>query len=251
MDSGDRRQVDKNIQPIMKVPEETMCIIFSYLPFETLYFSLRKVCTKIQNYVDRYIKIGGASPLVVRHPGSSSEVIAELPKKGFIVVQKPVSSFPCVTSILQDSTSRCFSRYFKMSENYCDRRISILQNDMSLDLHGDRIVDKVVYGVMGENVVCYIYNSLEGLTYRFDLENDKWENFLERFTAIKFFEPMHVWNEYNEHSHKCTPKLVWKEFPYHFRNHNFSHYNYPFVQFKTNGGKWTNCTMISYKRLQL
>ena len=98
MESGDRRQVDKNIQPIMKVPEETMGKIFSYLPFETLYFSLRKVSTKIQNYVDRYIKIGGASPLVVRHPGSSSEVIAELPKMGFVVLQKPVLSFSCVSS---------------------------------------------------------------------------------------------------------------------------------------------------------
>jgi len=242
MDSGDRRQVDKDIQPIMKIPEETMRIIFSYLPFETLYFSLRGVCMKIQKYVDRYINIGGACPLVVRHDGSSSEVIAELPKKGFIVVQKPVLSFPCVTSIHQDIT---------MSDKYGNRSISILQNDMSLDLHGDRIIDKVVYGANGETVVCYIYNSLEGLTYRFDLENDKWENFLERCSAIKFFEPMHVWKEFNENSDKCTPKLVWKEFPYHFGNCSLGYCNYPFVQFKANYGNWINCTIISCKRLKL
>ena len=250
MDTGDTRQVDKNIQPIMKVPEETMCIIFSYLPFETLYFSLRKVCTKIQNYVDRYIKIGGAFPLVVRHDGSSSEVIAEKPKKGFIVLQKPVLSFPCVTSILQDAFSSILQDS-TMTDKYGDRRISILQNDMSLDLHGDRIIDKLVYGAISETVVCYIYNSLEGLTYRFDLENDKWESFLERFTAIKFFEPMHVWNEYDEHSNKCTPKLVWKEFPCHFGNHSSGYCNYPFVQFKTIDGNWINCTIISFERLKL
>ena len=75
MESGDRCQVGDSIRPIMTVPEEIMRKIFSYLPFETLYFSLGNVCTKIQSYVDRYIKAGRASFLVGRQEDSENQEI--------------------------------------------------------------------------------------------------------------------------------------------------------------------------------
>ena len=245
MDKGDKCQVGDSICPIMKVPEETMRKIFSYLPFETLYFSLRNVCTKIQSYVDRYINVGGPSCLVGRKEGSENQEIeiTPIPKKGFIVLRKPLPSSISHCSILQNST---------ILDNYNQiRRISILQNDITLDLHGDRTVDKVAYWAKGEMAVCYIYKSLKGLTYRFDLGNDKLDKILENFTALKLFERPYLWNKCNEPSHECNPKLLSEDFPYHFENHTFGFGNYPSLQLKANDGTWFYCSMMSYERLKV
>ena len=244
MDRGDRCHVGDSISPIMILSEKAMCKISSYLPFETLYFSLRNVCSKIQNRVDRYIKVGRASCLVGRQEGLDYHEIEinPLPKKGFIILQKPFLSFPCESSsILQNST---------ILDNYNQiRRISIRQNDIILDLHGDRTVDKVAYWAKGEMVVCYIYKSLYGLTYRFDLGNDKLEKILENFTTLKFSERPYLWNKCNEPSHECNPKLLSEDFPHHFENHTFGFGNYPFLQIKANDGTWFHCSMMSYERL--
>ena len=245
MDSGDRLQVDKNIQPIMKLPEETMCMIFRYLPFETLYFSLRNVCSKIQSRVDRYIKVGQASCLVGRQEGLDYHEIEinPLPKKGFIILQKPFLSFPCESSsILQNST---------ILDKYDDRRVLILQNDLSLDLQGDRRIVKVVYGAKDETVVCYIYKSLKGWTYRFDLENDKWDNISENFTSLKFFEPLRVRNECTEFPSEYNPKQVSEDFSHHFGNHSFCCKNVPFLLLKANDGSCLFCPILSCKRLKV
>ena len=241
MDRGDRCQVGDSICPIMMVPEKTMRKIFRYLPFETLHFSLRNVCKKIQTYVDRYTKVGRAAFLVGRQEGSEYPEIEinQLPKKGFIILQKPLLSFPCECSILQNST---------ILDKYGDRRGSILQNDISLDLHGDRRIDKVVYGAKGETVVCYIYKSLKGWTYRFDLENDTWENIMENFTSLKFFEPVHVWNE---STHRYNPKLESEDLTHHFGNHIICYKNFPFLLLKANDGSRLFCTIMSYKRLKV
>ena len=246
MESGDRCQVDDSIRPIVTVPEEIMRKIFSYLPFETLYFSLRKVCTKMQSYVDRYIKVGGPTFLVRRQEGSENQEIeiTPIPKKGFVFLRKPLPSFISnCSSILQNST---------ILDNYNQiRRISIRQNDIILDLHGDRTVDKVAYWAKGEMVVCYIYKSLYGLTYRFDLGNEKLEKILENFTTLKFSERPYLWNKCNEPSHECNPKLLSEDFPYHFENHTFGFGNYPFLQVKANDGTWFYCSMMSYERLKV
>ena len=246
MESGDRCQVGHSICPIIKVPEEMMRKIFSYLPFETLYFSLRKVCAKMQSYVDRYIKVAGPPFLVRRQEGSENQEIEITPilKKGFVFLRKPLSSFISNrSSILQNSTSL---------DNYDQiRRNAILRNDIILDLHGDRTVDKVTYWVKSEMVVCYIYKSLYGLTYRFDLGNDKLEKILENFTALKFSERPYLWDQCNEPSHECNPKLLSEEVPYHFENHTFGFGNYPFLQVKANDGHWFYCSVMSYERLKV
>lgn len=244
MDEGDKCQVGDSICPIMKVPEETMRKIFSYLPFETLYFSLRNVCTKIQSYVDCYIKVGRASFLVGRHKcrGNPEIEINQLPKEVFIILQKPLLSFPCETSILQNSS---------ILDKYDDRRVSILQNDISLDLHGDRRIDKVVYETKSETVVCYIYKTLKGWIHRFDLENDTWENILEKFTSLKFCEPAYVRNECSESTYKYNPMLVSEDLTLHFGDHIFCLKNFPFLLLKANDGTWLFCTIMSYKRLKV
>ena len=106
MASSDRCQVGDSIRPIMTVPEEIMRKIFSYLPFETLYFSLRKVCAKMQSYVDRYIKVAGPPFLVRRQEGSENQEIeiTPIPKKGFIFLRKSWPSFISNSSILQNNT---------------------------------------------------------------------------------------------------------------------------------------------------
>ena len=245
MDRGDRCHVGDSISPIMILSEKAMCKIFSYLPFETLYFSLRNVCSKIQNRVDRYIKVGRVSCLVGRQEGLDYHEIEinPLPKKGFIILQKPFLSFPCESSsILQNNT---------ILDKYDDRRVLILQNDLSLDLQGDRRIVKVVYGAKDETVVCYIYKSLKGWTYRFDLENDKWDNIWENFTSLKFFEPLGVRNECTEFPSEYNPKLVSEDFSHHFGNHSFGCKNVPFLLLKANDGSCVFCPIMSYKRLKV
>ena len=84
MESGDKCPDGSNIFSIIRLPEEILREIFDYLSFETLYFALRKVCKKIQTYVDRYVDFAGTSFLFVCKEGSEDKVIEiiELPKKG-------------------------------------------------------------------------------------------------------------------------------------------------------------------------
>ena len=144
MDSGDRCQDGNKISPIMTLPEETMREIFNYLSFETLYFSLRKVCMNIQTYVDHDLKVTGTSLLVGGQEGSENQriEIIKKPGKGLIILRAPLSSIPCVTS-------------------------KVPYND-SFDEHRDRRIDKVLYAAIRESGVCYMYIT-KGLTYGYDL----------------------------------------------------------------------------------
>ena len=83
MESGERYPDGNNIPSIISLPEEIIRVIFDNLSFETLYFALRKVCKKIQKYVDRYVKVGGTSFLLGRQEGLENKVIEmiQLPKK--------------------------------------------------------------------------------------------------------------------------------------------------------------------------
>ena len=89
MDSGDKCQDGNKVSTIMILPEETMCEIFNYLSFETLYFSLRNVCKNLQIYVDHYLKERGTTYLVGGQVGSKKQVIEiiEKPKEGFITLR--------------------------------------------------------------------------------------------------------------------------------------------------------------------
>ena len=44
---------------MLDLPEQVFREIFRYLDFETVYFTLRKVCPKIKEYVDGFIQLGG------------------------------------------------------------------------------------------------------------------------------------------------------------------------------------------------
>ena len=96
MDIGSKRLDGSDISLIMKLPEETAREIFNYLSFETLYFSLRRVCKNIQIYVDRYLQVRGRSFLAGCQEGSEKEVIEIIkkPKEGYITLRVPGS---CIT----------------------------------------------------------------------------------------------------------------------------------------------------------
>ena len=252
MESGDRCLVGDSIRPIITVPEEIMRKIFSYLPYETLYFSLRKVCTKIQICVDLFINAGESSLLFGRKEGSEIQEteITPIPEKGFIFLRKPLLSFTCVCS--QGISKMAWTlRNSAIADKYDIIRLSILKNDTSLDLHSDRRIFKVAYRVNGERVVCYIYKSLIGWTYRFDLDSDKWEKISESFTALKFFEQPYIWGICNEPSHECNPNPVSEDFPYYFDNNNFAYNNCPCLQLKANDGTWLNCKVRSLEQLSV
>ena len=148
MERGARYQDVNSITPIETLPEEIFREIFNYLSFETLYFALRKVCKKIQTYVDIYIKVEGTSVLFGRQEGLENKVVEmiELPKNGPIILRGPVLSFPFVSD-LHDKSIRSFVTKFTplQLEKICDRRIQ-----------------KVVYHPLGIGVqiVCYIYKRL-------------------------------------------------------------------------------------------
>ena len=220
MDGGNRGHDGNSIPPIMMVPEETMIEIFSYLSFETLHFSLRKVCKKIQAMVDRYLKVRGTSFLVGRQECWGKEVIEIIkkPKKGFIILRAPVSSVPCGTSTLQYNES--------------------------LDEYGDSRINKVLFAAMRETGVCYIYKNEKGLIYRYDLDSDKWENILENSSTLKCLD-------HDEPSHECIQRLVSDDFPHYFENHSYGHYNYPFVLVKDKDKPWSACKITYSKRLKL
>lgn len=198
MDSGDGYEDGNSIPPILTIPEETMRDIFDYLSFETLYFSLRKVCKNIQTYVDHNLKVRGTTFLVGGQEGSEKEVIeiVKKPGKGFIIIRTPVSTLSCVNSNRQ---------YHK-----------------SLDEHPCRRIDKVLYGAMLKTGVCYMYKG-NGLIYRYDLESDKWEKILENCRALRCLDDKIL-------SQECIQKLVSEDFPYYFEHDGFRHCNYPFVQ---------------------
>ena len=50
---------DDSNKQLIKLPEEIIREIFGYLSFETLYFTLRKVCKKMKCYVDHFTDVGG------------------------------------------------------------------------------------------------------------------------------------------------------------------------------------------------
>lgn len=59
----------------------------------------------------------------------------------------------------------------------------------------------MVYEAMGEIIVCYIYKNQKGLIYRYDLQKENWEKFLESCgTQICLY--------HDKSSHECTPKLA-------------------------------------------
>ena len=164
MDSGDGYEDGNNIPPMMTLPEETMRYIFNYLSFETLYFSLRKVCKNIQTYVDHYLKVRGTTFLVGGQEGLEKQVIEIIkkPGEGFIIIRTPVSTLSCVNSNRQ---------YHNSLDEYPWRRI-----------------DKVLYAAMLETGVCYMCKS-NGLIYRYDQESDMWEKIVGLLDVwmIKYF----------------------------------------------------------------
>ena len=110
------------------------------------------MCKKIQTCVDRYIKVGGTAFLFGHQEGSESNVIEmiQLPKKGFVILRKPLLSFSCGN----------------ITRSY------YLHDNKSLVKHGDRRIQKMVYEAMQEIIVCYIYKSQKGLIYRYDLQKE-------------------------------------------------------------------------------
>ena len=219
MDIRDKCQDGNKISTIMTLPEETMCEIFNYLSFETLYFSLRNVCKNLQIYVDHYLKLRGSSFLVGGQEGLETEVIEIIkqPGNGLIILRTPLSSNSFITSKLQ--------------------------HNASLDKHPARLIDKVLYAAMRESGVCYIYKNKD-LIYRYDLESDKWEKIFEDSTALRCL--YHI-----ELSHECIATVVLEDFPYYFENDSYGYYNYPAVQVQEKDKPLSVCKIVSCKRLRL
>ena len=224
---NDKCQDGNNISPIMTLPEETMRKIFNYLSFETLFFSLRRVCKNIQTYVDRYLKVRGTSLLIGYQEGTEKEVI-EIMKDpedrlgDYISLRAPESSIPWVTS-----TSK-------------------LNNGVRLDDYRDRRIDTGFYTATHEKGVRYIYKSEKNLIIRYDLENEVWERLLENCT-VKYLDSY-------ETSHEFIPRLVsdlipyW--YPYFFKIDSYSHNHHPFLQVKAKDEPWIIGKIISCKRLR-
>ena len=145
------------------------------------------MCKKIQAYVDRYIKVRGTAFLFGRQEGLENKVIEmiQLPKHGFIVLDKPVLSFPFGSNHYNKNSRPFVSKFTLLQlEKICERRI-----------------EKVVYRVLGENIVCYIYKDQKGLIYRYDLEKGNWEIFLYICALKNPLDP-------DKYSHECTTKQV-------------------------------------------
>ena len=89
---------DDSNKQLIKLPEEIIREIFSYLSFETLYFTLRKVCKKMKCYVDHFIDVEGIFFLEGHRRGriQHSEVIyiIQTKNKQFKVFWRPVSFVP-------------------------------------------------------------------------------------------------------------------------------------------------------------
>ena len=218
MESRDGYQEGKNIPLIMTLPEETMRNIFNYLSFETLYFSLRKVCKNIQTYVDHYLKVRGTTFLVGGQEDSKKHVIEIIkkPGKGFIIIRTPVSTISFVTN---------------------------LQYNQSLDKYPCRRIDKVLHAAIGETDVCYMYKG-NGLIYRYDLESDKWEKISENCRILRCLD-------HKQLSHECIQRLVSEDFPYYFEHDGFCHCNYPFVKAFYKPLNVSISKVMSCKRLKL
>ena len=262
MDIRDKCQDGNKISTIMTLPEETMCEIFNYLSFETLYFSLRNVCKNLQIYVDHYLKLRGSSFLVGGQEGLETEVIEIIkqPGNGLIILRTPLSSTSFITSKLQ--------------------------HNASLDKHPARLIDKVLYAAMRESGVCYIYKnevfeSQKGLIYRYDLESDKWEpcrridevlhlaigetgvSYIFEGNGLTYRYKNKKWEKILENcttlrcldrrelSHESIQRLVSEEFPYYFEYDGYGHCNYPSVQTFYKPLNVSISKVMSCKRLRL
>ena len=212
MDSGVKCQDGGNISPIMKLPEEAMREVFNNMSFQTLYFSLRRVCKNIQSYVDNYLKVrGGTSFFVGCRNGSEKEVIesAEKPKKRFIILRTPATSIPWVTSKLQN--------------------IKILDKDRYIF---DRYLHMLDYAAIYETGVCHIYKGEISITLRYDQERWKFERAMRR----KFSDNQTPLN--NETSHDFIRRLVSEIIPHFFEIHSYHDRYYPFVQVNAKDKTW-------------
>ena len=59
----------------------------------------------------------------------------------------------------------------------------------------------MVYEAMGAWIVCYIYKSQKGLIYRYDLQRENWEKFLETCGT-------QICLDHDESTHELTLKLA-------------------------------------------
>ena len=211
MDSGDKSLNGNNISQMMKLPEEALREIFDYLSLETLHFTLRTVCKKINIYVDRYLKFRGTSFFVCCPGGLEKEVIeiTEMPKKGFILLPTPASTIPWVASNLQ--------------------------NNEILDGHRDqiRLNNMVLYAAKYRTAVCHICKSEKCLTFDYDLESEMWRKVLENCMPLKCLD--HKGTSY-EFIHMLISKIIPHYYEIH-SNHIVGYY--PFVQVKAKDKTWS------------
>ena len=223
MDNGDKCLDENEISLIMTLPEETMRNIFNYLSFETLYFSLRRVCKNVQTYVDRYLDVRGTSFLIGCQEGSEKEVIEIIkkPKEGSISLRVPVS---CIAG----DTSNC-------------------QNNKIVRAHRDGQIDMIFYANMYETSICKVYKSKKGLVFRYDLESEKWKKLLEKCGTVKCLDP-------KETSQDFIQGLLSDISPYHFEIHSYGRDHYPFkvsIKSKAKHKIWSVGKIMSCKRLRL
>ena len=187
------RYKDGNTLPkLMTLPEEILREIFRYLSLETLCCSFRKVCRKIQFFVDSYLKVGRRYHLVGRQGGSESEAIEynQMASKGIAIIWKPVSYIP------YDSF--------------------ILLTDNNWDKYDERVVDKVIYTTLGERIVFHFCEKGKCMIYRYYPGTDCWKKVFEYFRVFGCI--CHI-----EYLHHCAVILSIEESPYYFEKHgNFS-----------------------------
>ena len=187
------RYKDGNTRPkLMTLPEEIFREIFRYLYVETLCCSLRKVCRKIQFFVDRYLKVGRTYNLVSRQGGSESEAIEyiQIVNNGIAIVWEPTSYIPYPSFILL--------------------------TDKNWDKYDQRLVDKVIYTTLGEKIGFHFSESGKCMIYRYNPGTDRWKKLFE------YFRPFRC-SCYVESLHHCVAILSLEESPYYFEKHgNFS-----------------------------
>ena len=80
---------------ILNLNEEIFQRVFKYLNVETLYFTLRDVCSTIKRYVDNYVKVGGAF-ILSRGPENTTKMLYLATTKNDItcIHSKTIAPFP-------------------------------------------------------------------------------------------------------------------------------------------------------------
>ena len=206
-----------NNAQMLILPEEIIREIFSHLSFETLYFSLRKVCRKMKYFVESYANVGGLFILLSKRNRNCQDNqlidVIQTSNKAFKINWKNIPCTPDESYYQLRGTKRYQSC---PSEEY-------------------------FYFTTGDNIFCLNWHPNKLVLYRYNVLNNNWDLFSENRYIVKCknirwqTNPTCKYHPVNLHEGSNYISNYEDFLHFDYRTHNYR--NNPFLRLSNDGIK--------------